>query len=58
MGTITKEFAEKLSFFQESIMTRINNKKDHNRFVDNWVEYEEFYNDYDDASGYYDEDSQ
>lgn len=47
-----------LTYAQEIINNRIRTKRlSHNSFQDNWVEYEEYYNDYNDLSRYYDVDT-
>lgn len=57
MKTLHKEPFLTFYYFQKAILKRIDNKKENARFIDHWIDYEEFYNDYNDASGYYDEDS-
>ena len=47
-----------LTHAQEVIETRIKEKScSTESFQDNWVEYEEYYNDYNDLSRYYDVDT-
>ncbi len=49
---------ETLTHAKKAIEQRIKNKScDTKSFQDNWVEYEEYYNDYNDLSRYYDVDT-
>lgn len=46
------------TFAQTAILNRIEKKKRLSKsFQDHWVDYEEYYNDYDDMSHYYDVDT-